>query len=63
LRSKGVQEVPGGDRLVLETAGGGGIGSPSERDPARVTADVMGGLVSVTAAARDYSWDAKAAAA
>jgi len=55
--------VPGGDRLVLETAGGGGIGSPSERDPARVTADVLGGLVSVTAAARDYSWDAKADAA
>ncbi|MBI3977624.1 MAG: hydantoinase B/oxoprolinase family protein [Chloroflexi bacterium] len=41
-------------RMEVETAGGGGFGDPTERDPARVLADVRNGLVSVVAAARDY---------
>lgn len=34
-----------GDRLILETGGGGGYGDPFERDPAAVAADVRDGLV------------------
>ncbi|MBI3977276.1 MAG: hydantoinase B/oxoprolinase family protein [Chloroflexi bacterium] len=41
-------------RITLETAGGGGFGDPTERDLARVFADVRKGFVSVDAAARDY---------
>lgn len=34
-----------GDRLLIESAGGGGYGTPAERDPARVAEDVRNGLV------------------
>jgi N-methylhydantoinase B len=43
-----------GDREVLLTAGGGGYGSPHERDVAMVREDVLNGYVSVEAARRDY---------
>ncbi len=43
-----------GARLRLETPGGGGWGDPSERDPARVAADVASGLVSREAARDRY---------
>ncbi|MDB5590412.1 hydantoinase B/oxoprolinase family protein [Enterovirga sp.] len=33
LRGKGLQQIPVGDRLVLDTPGGGGLGDPSERAP------------------------------
>jgi N-methylhydantoinase B len=46
LRTKGFQIVPDGDRLILELPGGGGMGDPTERDPARVARDVRDGLVS-----------------
>lgn len=54
LTSKGRQSVPHGERLVLELPGGGGYGSPLERDPERVRADVLDGLITATDAARDY---------
>jgi N-methylhydantoinase B len=43
-----------GQRVRLETPGGGGWGDPMQRDPARVCQDVWQGLVSVAAARRDY---------
>ncbi|WP_329129885.1 hydantoinase B/oxoprolinase family protein [Streptomyces sp. NBC_01476] len=43
-----------GDRFVLETPGGGGFGSPLERDPLLVLADVRAGYVSPEGAAADY---------
>ncbi len=46
LRPKGFQIIPDGDRLVLELAGGGGMGDPAERDPAAVARDRRDGLVS-----------------
>ncbi|MGH7079923.1 MAG: hydantoinase B/oxoprolinase family protein, partial [Acetobacteraceae bacterium] len=52
LRTKGFQVIPGGDRLILELPGGGGMGDPVLRDPALVARDVRDGLVS-PAAARD----------
>ena len=45
LRTKGALTIPAGERLVLRTPGGGGLGSPSERDRDRVAADVEDGLV------------------
>lgn len=43
-----------GDVLEIQSAGGGGRGSPLEREPERVVLDVVRGYVSVEAAARDY---------
>jgi N-methylhydantoinase B len=54
IRAKGRQSVPGGDFIRLETPGGGGFGSPAERDPDQVAADVADGLISREAAERDY---------
>lgn len=46
--------IAAGDLVSLETAGGGGRGSPAERDPAAVLRDVLDGKVSVTAARAVY---------
>jgi N-methylhydantoinase B len=43
-----------GQRLRLETPGGGGYGEPHERDPAAVARDVYLGYVSAAAAEHDY---------
>ncbi len=43
-----------GDRLVLNISGGGGYGSPMERDPRAVEEDVLNGLVSIESAIDDY---------
>jgi N-methylhydantoinase B len=47
LRTKGLQIIPDGDRLVLELPGGAGMGNPLDRDPELVARDVRDGLVSV----------------
>ncbi len=54
MNGKGEQDIPPGDRLWIETPGGGGYGDPAERDPAAIEADLRGGLVTADAAARDY---------
>lgn len=54
LRTKGLQIVPDGDRLMLMLPGGGGMGDPSERDLARVARDVRDGLVSAQEARELY---------
>jgi N-methylhydantoinase B len=54
LRTKGFQIIPDGERLVLELPGGGGMGDPSERDPAMVARDVRDGLVSAEIARGVY---------
>lgn len=43
-----------GDALILRAGGGGGYGSPLERDPERVAQDVREGYVSAQAAAEFY---------
>jgi N-methylhydantoinase B len=43
-----------GERLRLESPGGGGYGDPREREPASVLRDVALGYVSAEAARRDY---------
>ena len=46
--------VPGDDRLIFLTPGGGGHGDPLDRDPECVRRDVLQGLVSAEAAQRTY---------
>jgi N-methylhydantoinase B/oxoprolinase/acetone carboxylase alpha subunit len=43
-----------GETFAIETAGGGGWGSPLERDPAAVAADAGNGKVTTDGARRDY---------
>ena len=43
-----------GDVVSVRTTGGGGYGSPLDRDPAAVAADVRSGLLTPLAAKRDY---------
>jgi N-methylhydantoinase B len=43
-----------GDRVSIETGGGGGYGPPSERAPEQVRRDLAHGYISAEAAARDY---------
>jgi N-methylhydantoinase B len=54
LQAKGRQQVPAGDRLIMEMPGGGGYGNPFARDVERVRDDVRNELVSREAAERDY---------
>ncbi|MFB9950762.1 hydantoinase B/oxoprolinase family protein [Rhizobium puerariae] len=54
LRGKGTQTIPAGETLVIEMPGGGGYGSPFDRDAERVTNDVALGYVSPEAARNDY---------
>ena len=54
LRTKGFQIIPDGERLILELAGGGGMGDPTARESAAVARDVRDGLVSVAAARTHY---------
>jgi N-methylhydantoinase B len=54
LNGKGLQVIPAGDRLVLETPGGGGFGHPQARAPEDLNADLKLGLVSPEAATSRY---------
>ena len=54
LQGKGFQTIPSGQRLMVETPGGAGIGDPRNRDPESVAADIRDGLVTQGAAVRYY---------
>jgi N-methylhydantoinase B len=54
LPGKGFLMVPAGDRLVVNTPGGGGLGDPSARDPAAIGRDLDAGLVSKEASRAAY---------
>jgi N-methylhydantoinase B len=47
-------KIRAGQKVRLETPGGGGFGDPTARDPARVARDVRFGYVSREAARREY---------
>ncbi|MFN4163172.1 MAG: hydantoinase B/oxoprolinase family protein [Ferrovibrio sp.] len=51
-----------GDRIRLETPGGGGYGPPSERKSERIAEDLRLGYVTEEGVARDYGRNAKEAA-
>jgi N-methylhydantoinase B len=46
--------IAAGERLVVRTSGGGGLGPPRERERARLLADVAADRVTLEGAARDY---------
>lgn len=54
LSSKGVAQLKKGDVVSIQLAGGGGYGSPMDRDPEAVLADVLDGFVSPGAARERY---------
>lgn len=54
LVGKGVHVVPAGERLVIETPGGGGLGDPRGRARDALRRDLEAGLVSREGAASDY---------
>jgi len=54
LRGFGRQVIPAGDRVVIETPGGGGIGDPEQRARHLVAQDVRDGLVSPAQAKQIY---------
>jgi N-methylhydantoinase B len=54
LEGKGLQEIPPGERLLLHTAGGGGIGDARKRDASATAADLENALISPEAALRHY---------
>ena len=47
LSSKCVVELKPGDTVSFQTPGGGGYGSPFERDPNAVLLDVVGGKINI----------------
>ncbi|MFO1158725.1 MAG: hydantoinase B/oxoprolinase family protein [Reyranellaceae bacterium] len=54
IASKLVTRLQRGDRVVIETAGGGGNGAPATRDAAALDLDLADGKVSAARAAADY---------
>lgn len=54
MRGMGREIVPAGRRLIVDTPGGGGIGSPSERAAKSLARDVRSGFVSPEAAHAVY---------
>ncbi|MCC6531911.1 MAG: hydantoinase B/oxoprolinase family protein [Burkholderiales bacterium] len=58
LSGKGRQVVPRGERLIVETPGGGGIGEPHARARELVRRDLDDGLISESAACALYGWTA-----
>lgn len=61
LPSKCSRTLAAGDHLRIETLGGGGFGSVSERDDKAIAADILDGKVTRAAAERDYGAERVAA--
>ncbi len=51
---KGFLMIPPGERLVVKTPGGAGLGDPAARDPVSIARDLDAGLVSVEASREAY---------
>ncbi|WP_342077036.1 hydantoinase B/oxoprolinase family protein [Yoonia sp. SS1-5] len=54
ITDKGIYKIPAGERLILQTPGGGGFGTPADRDREAVAQDLSDGLISAEAAATLY---------
>lgn len=59
LPGKGRHVVPRGDRIVIQSPGGGGLGDPRGRDRARVRQDLEHQLISPEAARDDYGYEGR----
>jgi N-methylhydantoinase B len=56
LGPKGLQIVPAGDRVIVSMPGGGGMGSPAERDPEAIRRDIRLGYITKEAAQSEYGF-------
>lgn len=54
ITDKGMYRIPAGERVILQTPGGGGFGNPADRDEAVLERDLSDGLVSQDAARALY---------
>jgi N-methylhydantoinase B len=54
IKKVNAKPIKSGSRISVRTGGGGGYGSPLERDPERVRLDVVRGYVSLEAAREKY---------
>lgn len=54
LPSKSTFEAHPGEKVIIQTAGGGGWGNPKERDPEKVRENVTQGLISIERAREIY---------
>lgn len=57
ITDKGTYEIPAGERVVLQTPGGGGFGKPQNRDAKALANDVSQGLISKKQAKEIYEKD------
>jgi N-methylhydantoinase B len=62
LKGKGFQLISPGERLVIMTPGGGGIGAPAGRDRSQVANDLADGLISDDTAEKVYAYKPPVAA-
>ncbi len=58
MQGKGKQFVPHGKRVMMAFPGGGGYGSPRDRDPSLVARDLTLGYISAETARTTYGMDA-----
>ena len=58
LKGKGTQSIPVGDRLVILTSGGGGLGTPTERSAEAIATDLAEGRISKRTGRDIYGTDA-----
>ena len=54
IKDNVIETIKPGERAANMNPGGGGFGDPFEREPAKVLADVLNGLVSIEGAKADY---------
>ena len=59
ITDKGIYKIPAGERLILQTPGGGGVGDPAERNREAVARDLKEGLISDEAAKKIYNFDGR----
>lgn len=57
LPSKGMHTIPAGDRLIIQSSGGGGAGDPKSRDRAMVAKDLRDGMIHARTAREIYGYE------
>lgn len=53
---KAVHTIPQGERFIVELPGGGGLGNPRDRQPARIQSDLEAGYITEDGAKDDYGF-------
>ena len=56
IAAKSQTQLRQGDRVTFQTPGGGGMGTPADRDPVAIRRDIESGLVTAERAEQDYAY-------